>query len=364
MRFLVAGLVLIAVGIGLTEYSRRHAEAPTPSSVKKKKPAAITPASTKALIETVTAQADVPGDANAFAKALSGFASDLKADGFATVLSGSFAVRDLKGSGQYAAAIITAGELGGLVRITPGGSVTPAVARKSPITALAIDGSNLWWAEGNRVFSVGTDGVVQVRTQFAIAQVTSLAALEGTVIVTLVPTDADPFSTEASGAVVKLEAGGTATLVASEQVRPHDVLLHGSDVFFIAGYPSALVRAALDGSFSAQIADRADGPLAFDGEGLVHRVPKAGAPEVRRVAPAGGAQVILAHGDIDWLAASNGVTRYTTVGIGARLYEVVSGQDPKEIVAFKGVARGLALVGEQVVLSATGDDGTTVLRVK
>lgn len=364
MRFLVAGLVLIALGIGLTEYSRRTADAPLPGNVKKKRPAAVTPPSTKALIETVAAQPDAPADSAAFAKAISSVASDAKADGFTTVMSGAFTVRDLTSGARFAVAVVTAGGATGLVRLGGDAPAAPLVARTGAMTAVAIDGETVWWAEGNRVFSVGADGAVQVKTQFATAQVSGLAAHDGLVIATLVPKDGDPFSTDATGAVVKLEPGGTASLVASEQVRPHDVLIHGSDVFFIAGYPSALVRAALDGSFSAQISERADGPLSYDGEGLVHRVPQSGSPELRRVAPAGGGQVTLARGDVDWLAAANGVTRYTTVGIGARLYEVSAGQDPKEVVALKGVGRGVAMAGEHVVFAATGDDGASVVRVK
>ena len=364
MRFLVAGLVLIALGIGLTEYSRRTADAPLAGTAKKKKPPAVTPPSTKALIETAAAEPDAPADSAAFAKAISALASDAKADGFTTVISGAFTVRELTGGERFAVAVVGAGGSTGLVRVAADAPVAPLVARSASITAVAIDGETVWWAEGNRVFSVGANGAVQVKTQFATAQVSGLAAHDGLVIATMVPKDGDPFSTDATGAVVKLEPGGTASLVASEQVRPHDVLIHGSDVFFIAGYPSALVRAALDGSFSAQISERADGPLSYDGEGLVHRVPQTASPELRRVAPAGGGQVTLARGDIDWLAAANGLTRYTTVGIGARLYEVSAGQDPKEVVALKGVAKGVALVGEHVVFAATGDDGTSVIRVK
>ncbi len=367
MRILVAGLVLIAIGIGLTEYDRRHAQAPLPEAAKsrkKKTPAAAAPApGMAAMLKTVPPEPDAPGDLAAFSRALGALAADAKADGFTTVLSGAYTVRELKGSSGFAVAVVGAGATSGLVKVTPGAGVAAIAARSSTVTALAIDGQTVWWAEGQRVFSAGADGVVKAASQFVNASVAGLAAHEGVVIAALVPKDGDPFATDPSGALVKLESNGSATMVAPEQVRPHDLLLHKSDVFFVAGYPSALVRAALDGSFSAQIAERADGPLAFDGEGIVYRIPQ-GSPELKRVAPAGGGEVSLAQGDVDWLAASGGVARYTTVGIGSRLYEVSAGQEPKEALALKGIARGLAVVGEHVVLAATTDEGATVIRVK
>lgn len=363
MRFLVAGLVLIAIGIGLTEYSRRHEDPPASASAtaKKTKKKSEPPPTTKALIETSTPDDDQPAPLEAFAKAVTALQAETKADGFTTVLSGTFTARELKGSELYAVAVVGVGETTGLVGIAPTGTVTPLVARKNAITAVAVDGTTVVWAEGGRVFSMAGDHVVKVRAQFASASVAGLAAKQGVIAVALVPKDGDPFSTEATGAVVKLEAAGTATLVAAEQVRPHDLLLEGTDVFFVAGYPSSLTRATLDGSFSAQVADRADGPLAFDGEGIVHRYPQT---EVRRVARAGGSQVTLAHGDIDWLGAAGGVTHYTTVGIGARLYEVKAGEEPKEVLAVKGTAKGLVVIGEHVVLTATTDEGPSVIRVK
>lgn len=366
MRLLIAGLVLIALGIGLTEYARR-AEPAVAGATKKKKqgqPQAVTAPTTKALIETVAPEAVAPLELDGFSKAVVSLSSDTSADGLMTVLSGRFAVRALTSAETFAVAVIAVGEVTGLVRITPGAPVAALVARKNPITAVAVDGETVWWAEGSRVFALGPQGAMKPVTQFAAASVVALAARGGTLVAALVPKEGDPFSTDASGAVVKLESTGTATLIGGELVRPHDVLLAGDDVFFVAGYPSALVRASLDGTFSAQIAERADGPLAFDGEGLVHRLPQAGAPELRRVARAGGQAVTLARGEIDWVAAFAGQTWYTSVGIGARLYQVAPGQEPHELLAFKGVATGLAVVGARVVLSTANDDGTAFIRVR
>ena len=108
MRILVAGLVLIAIGIGLTEYDRRHAQAPLPEAAKsrkKKTPAAAAPApGMAAMLKTVPPEPDAPGDLAAFSRALGALAADAKADGFTTVLSGAYTVRELKGSSGFAVA--------------------------------------------------------------------------------------------------------------------------------------------------------------------------------------------------------------------------------------------------------------------
>ena len=365
MRFLVVGLVLIGIGIGLTEYGRRHprpsdAAATTPGA-KKKLQAPATPPTMKALMETVKAEPDAPGDRAAFEAALQKLASTEKSSGFSTILAGNFTVRELVSGEAFGVAVAGAGAHSGLVRLSAGAPITVVAARKAAVTAVAIDGTTVIWAEGARVYSAGQGGEVNVLVQLANASVASLAAREGAIYAAVVPKEGDPFSTDPAGAVVKIAADGQVSPVVTEQVRPHSMVVHGSDVFFVAGYPSALTRAALDGSFSAQIADRADGPIAYDGEGVVYRFPQT---EVRRVAPAGGGQVTLAHGDIDWLSSAAGVTHYTTVGIGARLYEVTGTAQPVEVAALNGVSKGVAMAGQHLVYAAMLDDGTSVIRVR
>lgn len=365
MRFLVVGLVLIGAGIGVTEYGRRHpgsssAAASVPGA-KKKVQAQATPPTMKALMETVPAEPDAPGGREAFAAAVQKLTSAEKSGGFSTLLAGNFTVRELVSGEAFGVAVVGVGAQSGLVRFSAGAQVTVVAARAAAVTAAAINGSTVIWAEGARVYSAGESGEVKVLVQWANASVASLAASGGSVYAALVPKDGDPFSTDPTGAVVKIGADGQVSPVVTEQVRPHSLVVHGSDVFFVAGYPSALTRAALDGSFSAQIADRADGPIAYDGEGVVYRFPQT---EVRRVAPAGGGQVTLAHGDIDWLSSAAGVTYFTSVGIGARLYQVTGTAEPVELVALNGVAKGVAMAGQDVAVAVLLDDGNSAIRLR
>ena len=120
MRFLVAGLVLIALGVVVTEYGRRHQDAPLASSVKKKKAAPVTPPTTKALIETVSAEADVPGDSAAFASAVTGLTSTAQSEGFSTLMTGVFTIRALTSGEHLAAAVVSTGAHTGLVGFSSG----------------------------------------------------------------------------------------------------------------------------------------------------------------------------------------------------------------------------------------------------
>jgi len=61
----------------------------------------------------------------------------------------------------------------------------------------------------------------------------------------------------------------------------------------------------------------------------------------------------------------NGVARYTTTGIAPRLYEAKAGEDAQtELVALKGVVKGLAWQGEKMWLLTADEDGVTTLQVK
>lgn len=368
MRYVIAGLVLIAAGIAFTEYARRNPGSTEASGTQKKGPRVpTTPPTMKALIEAqpgepVAAESTEAAQAEVAALVPETAASE---QGFEVLLRGAFSARELRGgAGGSAVFVYEKGGRQALVRVGPGQAPKVLAVRKDVITAVAADGPTLLWAEGSRAFSMALEGgpITQV-VRLDKALITSLAAKGGLVLAALIPRDLDPFSTDPSGAVVRLE-GGAATLVAGEQIRPHDVLTDGKDVFFVAGYPSGLVRAALDGSFSSRIAERADGPLALDGEGIVYRYPLTSAPEVRRSALAGGSTRSLAHFDADWLTAAAGVTRFTTVGIGARLYEVSGGGEPAELLTLAGAAKGLTTGGSTLFLATADDRGETLLQAR
>ena len=198
MRFLVVGLVLIGIGIGLTEYARRHpgpsaTAATAPGAKKKGQTAAATAPTMKALMETVKAEADAPGDRAAFEAALQKLASAEKSNAFSTLLAGQFTVRELVSGEAFAVAVAGAGTHLGLIRFSAREPVTVVAARTAPVTAVAIDGSTVVWAEGSRVYSAAQGREVAVLVQLANASVASLAASDGAIYAALVPKEGDPF---------------------------------------------------------------------------------------------------------------------------------------------------------------------------
>ncbi|MCU0697687.1 MAG: hypothetical protein MUC96_14265 [Myxococcaceae bacterium] len=370
MRFLVTGLVLILVGIGVTEYVRRHpseASKAAKSGAKKVANAPVAPPTMKALIETAAPPADSAGDAQAFAptvEALVASGGDAVA-GFSPVLRGQVKARELKPAGDGAVLVLEKNGSSALVKVPASGAPVVLTVRTTNVATVIVDGEQVVWAEGGQVKSLPlAGGEVKTHVSFTRALVTSLAARGSKLVVSLVPKDGDPFSSEPNGAVAFVD-GDDVTLIATEQIRPREVLFDGKDeAFFVAGYPSGLTRAALDGSFTARIAERADGPVALEPDGITWRYPQASAPELKRGARAGGAVKSIARVDAEWLAVHQGTARYTTTGIAPRLYEGKPDAEPTELASIKGVVKGLAWNGTKTWLLTADDDGVVTLQVQ
>ncbi len=369
MRTLVAGLVLILVGIAATEYARRHPPAeekkPAAEATPKAPKAAEPPPSSQALLETSSEPPMAPIPADELATLVSSWAVAAPGkDALPVVMSGAFAVRELRAGPGFAVAAVEQDKRRALVRVAKGEPPKVLFARAEPITALALDGERLVWAEGGAVYSASTSGG-EVRRLVALtkAQVLSVAVKGELVLAALTPKDADPFAADPNGVVAKV-GDGKVTVVASEQVRPKDLLTDGTEAWWVAGYPSGLVRGALDGSFTARIVDRADGPLAFDADGLVYRAPNSHGSEIRHTARAGGSARTLAALDADGLAASDGDVWFTVTGIAPHLYLAKSGAEPGDVLGFKGSVRGLSAAGGTVALAVTDEAGVTSVRLK
>jgi hypothetical protein len=367
MRFLIAGLALLVLGIGVTEYNRRTgtgpakpADKPAPVDAKPKLPKGVA-----ALLETLPPGEDEAVPADAFAEKLV-VPPQAAADGFKAVAGGIFGARELRGGFGAGLFVMDVGGASALVRAAISESPRVLLARRGRIDALAVDGSTVFFAEGGVVASTHARGdePVTVRARFKSARVTSLATAGDVVVATLMPVTADPLSTDPVGAVVAISSEGEVTLVAAEQVRPRDVQTDGKGCFWVAGYPPGLWRGALDGAFSSQLSDRAEGPLALDGDGVVFRAVQGSGQELRRAARAGGKQDTLAAADVAWLVSSSGLVRYVAPGSPARLFEVTAGAEPTAVAALPGAPQGLALGGTTLFVLTAGDDGRAVLWAK
>jgi hypothetical protein len=366
MRFFVAGLVLVALSIGASEYTRRHpSEAKKESAAKgaKRVPNPTAPPSMKALVETTSPANEAPVSPTTFEQRLNEWSTTTTSNmpGFSTILRGKAKARELKGFSDGALIVFENDAEYALVRLSRSEAPKVLAVRRTPIASIAVDegARRVVWSEGGAIWVVPLrGGAIEPLVAFERALVTSVAATGNRMVATLVPKEGDSFSSEPNGAVVAIE-GKNVTLIATEQIRPRDVVFDGKqDAFFIAGYPSGLTRAALDGSFTAKIAERADGPIALEPEGVVYRSPLQSAPELRRTARAGGAPSTIARVDAEWLAVHDGIARYTTTGFSPRLYEAAPGNEPVELVAIDGVAKGLAWSGESLWLLTADDTGT------
>jgi hypothetical protein len=346
MRFLLAGLVMLGLSVGLAEYDRRHPPASpvTPTADPAARPELA--AGVKALLATTPSAADAPAPA-ASAQAVQAQlkTTDAKVGAFSTVTEGPFQARELRG-GFGAVLFVVDGETGSaIVRAVAGEGAKVVAARSQRITSMQVDGSTVFFAEGGRVLSMSARGdeAPVVRVSFTSARITSLAPVGDTVYVTLMPNGPEP-----EGVVAKVESNGTVSLIASEQVKPHDVLADGKDVFWLAGATSSLFRAPADGSFTSRVLEGADAPLALDGDALVARV----GDTLSRVSRAGGAPLALAPVRVDALAVSSGLTRYASNGA---VYEVTAGAAPTELFKASGTPVGVALGGMSLyVLVSTG----------
>jgi hypothetical protein len=370
MRFLLAGLACLALGIGFTEYLRRHPAKGSSTTTEpetlpngKKKPSY--PKAVAALLETDAPGTDTPGASPELAALLS-TPEGAAVSGFTPIAGGTFTARELKGGFGAALFVIDANGKSGLVRASQGEPPKLLFARNGPIGALAVDGSTVFFSEGGMVGSTHARGgePVTVRARFKNAVVTSLASSGDLVVVTLMPKDVDPLSTDGIGAVAAISAEGEVTLIAQEQVRPRAAFTDGKDAFWIAGFPSGLWRGALDGAFSSQLSDKAEEPIALDGDGVFFRSPQGTGPELRRVGRAGGNMQTLATADVGFLVASSGLVRFATQGAGPKLMEVTVGAEPSQVLPITGSPRGLALGGTTLFLLTTGEDGKSVLLAK
>lgn len=412
MRLIIVGLAFVVLAVALAEYARRHPTSPEAEGAAGARSALATPSATgtgeadvaEATADTAGRRAPAPeGELLETAPppplevpslepveallrastpaARSAEATRGKGDALAPLLQGRFVVRQLQALEGVAVAVLESDGLFGLVELRPGAPARALAATRTPVTAMAVGAGRIVWASGALVLRVDTAslGVSHV-VHFRRAEVVSLAASGDVLLVALQPRGMDPFSEEPVGAVARLWPDGRVEALADAQARPHDVATDGRDVYWVAGYPSSLHRAALDGSSSARVAPRADGPLAFARGGLVFRVPGATGSELRIVERVGGRARRAVRADADWAATDGDSVYAVTTGLAPQLLVVEAGAtedakgpeggaqaleaspgapDGRELVRLPGSVRGLAAGGGAVFVAVLGADGTS-----
>jgi hypothetical protein len=330
MRFpvmVVTGLVLIVLGIGLSEWSRRHpGDKPAPTAAPKPKPAAeLTPEELTATESLADLGADTEGlrnaDAELEAQAKSvALPEQVATPGARAVLGGSLFARNALAHGNAVFLVIEEGKQGTkqtVVRFTSTDLPKALAVHRPGITALAADAARLFWAEGGSIFSTDSSlgGTAKGLTRFPSARVTSLAAKGSALVATLVPKDVDPFSSDPVGAVVSISvADGKVALLAAKQSRPSEASTDGAHAAWIAGYPADLLTADLRTRETRTLAARADGPLQFQDGQIVFRHPAIGAPELQAIGPGDDGAKTIARGEIDRVSRVGDDVWYSIAG--------------------------------------------------
>lgn len=361
MRFLVVGAVLLLIGLGLTEYTRRTEAPPADESSAEETPGKKTPKlpeKVAKLLELGTLDRNAPlAPTDATTTRLAGLKSDAPPIGGLTpLLSGDFTVRQLRAGFGYAVAAIDVGSGSALIRLEPGAPAKPLVTRGKRITALTLDASTLFFAEGGAVFTVSSRGDgLSPRAHFPNGVVTAIAASGDNLVLAVVP--AGDEGADQASAVVRLDAAGELTLLASNQTRPRALVTDGKEAFWLG---DGLWRAALDGSFSSRLAEDVDGPLTLDGDALV----AGAASEVRRMSRAGGKAQVLAPMKAAALVTSSGLVRFATDESPARLFEVTAGAEPSLTATLAGPVSAMALGGTTLFVVSKDAAGATVLLAK
>jgi len=379
MRFLIAGGVLLLLGLSLAEYTRRNPQKKDTVSATdgsgdstgdsagdaKGDPRKKWPKAMATLLELDAPGTDSPAAPAAEFTALLGKPTDAALAGYAPLTGGPFSAHHLSGGFNSALFVMDAQGKSALVRVESGEAPKVLFVRDQPITALDVDGSTAFFASGGVVGATLARGgePVTVRARFKNATVTSLAASGDTLVLTLMPKDADPKSTDAVGAVVSLTGSGELSLIASEVERPRAAQTDGKDAWWISSAGS-LWRGALDGSFSSMLTDEADEPLALEGDALFFNSPRGSGPELRRIGRAGGNLQTLIAADVGQLTVTSGLVRFTTRGAGAGLLELTSGAEATKVLALPASGRGLAVGGTTVFFVTQGDDGRSVVWAK
>lgn len=319
MRFpvlLAVGVALIAGGISLSEYSRRHpaekkkTDEKTKDGGKKAEPEAA-PLPT---LDELTSHhnyvyeapsADDVSTAGKHFEELTAAAKPLANTTATTVLGGALNARTLVKAGdgvalwvEQSAPTKTQSRMFSLVWL--GSTSKVLVTGRANVGPIASDGKRIVWAEQGRILSVTLDApLVKGVTEFGKANVTALAVDGDDLIAILTPSQLDPFSTEPASALVKFGADRNVKTLASGLVRPQEVALSSMRALFIAGYPSSLQVVNLDGSDLHPLSDRAEPPLlTHDDKAIFRRASDTGGGLVQANL-GGGEPAQVAQGDIE-----------------------------------------------------------------
>lgn len=375
MRFpvlLIAGVLCIALGLSLSEWSRRHPAEKAAVTAEKAKAAATTLPPDELL--TTESPDDLPAEPDALRVADAALADQAKGlalpegitvPGARVALGGSLFARNALARGNTLFLVVEEGKQGAkqtLVRITASDAPRALAIHRPAVGGIAVDGTKLYWAEGGALFSTdsATGGTGKGLARFPKARITSLGAGSGMLVATLVPKELDPFSSDPVGAVVSVRlSDGKVQTLATLQIRPSDAATDGASAVWVAGYPADLFSADLATHAQKTLAMRVDGPVLIDDGFVTFRHPSAGDPGLQRVPIRGGEVAMLAKGEIDRVCQFGGDVWFSVGGSLSHLTR--TGADAKEVAKLPHAVLELAATDDALYALARQDDGRHLL---
>lgn len=357
---LLAGVVLIGAGIGLSTWAKKHPPEKKAETAEKPVEKPKVKLSPEQLL-----QAEPGGTEARELELLQAGQKKLEAavevDAGMPVVLGALPIRAIAASGTTVIAMVdhdTKRSAQSLVRLD--GEAPKLVTSRRAIGAVTVLGEVVVWGEAGGVFAqpATQNEAPRALVRFPNATVTAIAAQGDVVVAALMPRDFDPFSEDPDGAVVALSlTGGAPRTLATKLVRVADVATDGTQAFFVAGYPATLQKVALDGSAPpSELAPRAEGPLLVKDGKVLFKDPSASTPGVSQVAAEGGAVAMVVPGETDrFTLGAKGVVRT----FGATL--VRSGGGATQ--SLPGMATALAASDGALWAVVRFDRGSAVLRL-
>jgi hypothetical protein len=355
MRLLIVGAALLVLSISLTEYvtrTRVPKEASVDTSAKQKGQPPKAPKiddATAALLAT-SADTEVPRQ-NPAIDVAPGLAGTDGPNGFKAVLTTTAALRNLSGGFGWAVFLADIGSQTALVRVADGEKPHTIALWPEHISSLVVDGSSLFFSTTDTIYSRPARGneAVSVRVRFSSATIAAFAVAGDSVVVALKAKNGG-----GTCVVARVDGAGVTTVLESAADAVDVLLADGKEAFWLSH--GDLFHAALDGAFSARLAEHLIGPLLLDGKNLVANTREG----LMRFEREGGAGERLSAAQSLVVSSSSGLLRYAQ---DKTLFELDATNAPIVKAAFAAPISGIALGGTSLFVLTTLE-GTSQLYVK
>jgi hypothetical protein len=355
MRLIIVGAALLVLSISLTEYVTRTRAPKEPSVARAATQKGQTPKAPKiddatAALLATSADTEVPRQ-NPAIDVAPGLAGTDGPNGFKAVLTTTAELRNLTGGFGWAVFLADIGSQTALVRVADGEKPHTIALWPEHISSLVVDGSSLFFSTTDTIYSRPARGneAVSVRVRFSSANILAFTVAGEGVVVALKAKNG-----EGQCIIARVDGAGVTTVLESAADTVDVLLSDGKEAFWLSH--GDLFHAALDGEFSARLAEHLIGPLLLDGNHLVANTRDG----LMRFEREGGGGKKLSAAQSLVFSSSSGVLRYAQDKV---LFEPDANNTPIVKAEFAAPISGIALGGTSLFVMTTFE-GTSQLYVK